>query len=99
MTNFDVFQKGAVVLFEASFTNVAGVLVDPSAVTFKLKNPAGVITSYVYGTDDEVVKAAVGKYSAELPIDAVGPWYWRWESTGEGQGAEEGEIRVPTSQF
>ncbi len=93
-----IYDLGDAVTCEASFKK-AGVLLDPTAVTFKVKNPAGVETVYVYGTDVQLIRDSTGKYHVDINANAVGTWFYRFESTGTGQAAQEGAFRVQTSNF
>ncbi len=78
------------------------VAVDPSTITITVKHPSasasGPETSYVYGTDAELVKTAVGTYHAWITPDAAGYWHYRWETTGDGEGAEENYFKVRKSK-
>lgn len=69
------------------------VLVDPSTLTFMFEKPDGVVTTYVYGVDAELVKDATGKFHVELTLDQAGTWIWRQESIGIVT-ATQGKFRV-----
>jgi hypothetical protein len=71
----------------------AGVLVDPTTLNFAFEKPDATVTTYVYGTDAELVKDATGKYHVELTLDQSGWWSWRQESTGVVT-ATQGKFRV-----
>lgn len=77
----------------------ADAYVDPTTVTFKFKNPAGTTTTYVYGTDAQLVKESTGVYRVDVAANAAGTWHWRFESTGTGKAAEEGTFRVEATAF
>lgn len=72
---------------------------DPTVVTFKLKNPSEELTTYVYGTDPEVVKDSVGNYHFDLIVEDSGRYHYRWEGTGALISAEESIIHVRRSCF
>lgn len=74
-----------------------GELIDPTTVKFDVKKPDGVTTAYVYGTDAELVKDAVGQYHAELDLDQSGNWHYRMYSEGTGQTAAEDDLFVRQS--
>jgi len=79
------------------FQDAAGVDTDPNTVTFEVKNPAGTTTSYVYGTDSNVTKAATGDYDCDIDVEAAGIWYYyiKGESSGgENRGADQGYFYV-----
>ncbi len=70
-------------------------LVDPSVVRLRVLNPAKVIVHvWLFGTDPEIVKDAVGKYHANVDGNASGTWYYYWYSTATGQAAEEGKFTI-----
>ena len=81
---------------QGTFRNSSGTLIDPTTVTFKARNPAGTITTYVYGTDSQVVKDSTGVYHVDWSLSSAGKWYFRIESTGTGQAADEEEVLVVT---
>jgi hypothetical protein len=93
------YDIGDLVRVTGVFTNSAGTEIDPSVVTFKVKDPANVTTTYIYGTDVELVKDSTGNYYVDIDVDDDGSWYYRFESTGTGQAAAEGRFVVNTSYF
>lgn len=91
---------GSPVRVGAHFEEDDGDDVDPTTVTFKLRSPLGVETTYVWGTDDEVVKEDTGDYYAVVTPDQGGRWLWRWQTTGTDKTiAFEGDFVVQDSQF
>lgn len=96
MTN--TYDLGGAVTCEAKFKKT-GVLLDPTTVTFKVKNPLGVETTYVYNTDVQLIKDSTGIYHIDINANLVGTWFYRFESTGTGQAAQEGSFRVRVSNF
>jgi hypothetical protein len=84
----------------ANFQSAAGSDVDPTTVTIRVMDPWGTETSYVYGTDDEVVKDSVGDYTATITPDSAGRWHFRWQTTGTNLViASEGDFLVQDSPF
>jgi len=70
----------------------SGIPTDPTGLTFKLRNPQNTITTtYVFGTDAEVVKESTGVFHFDHTIPESGIHRWRWEATGAAVGAAEGE--------
>ena len=98
-TSTTTFDVGDLVKLTAAFTNSAGAASDPAGLTFKVKNPNGNVTTYVYGTDSEVVKASVGNYYVEISATLAGTWHYRFAGTGNGQAADEGSFSIETSEF
>lgn len=84
--------------FTITITDNAGDAVDPDTVTFKLMNPCGRTTTYVYTTDDEVTRSAAGVYVADVIPDSAGRWHYRWVTTGDVLVQEDSFI-VQTSPF
>jgi len=75
-----------------TFTNLAGTITDPTAVTFSIRDPAGVITTYVYLTDAALVKSTTGVYYVDYAITLPGRHAYRWVGTGAVETAEMGEF-------
>ena len=96
MANYD---KGDVVRCSATFSNSAGVSIDPTAILFKFKTPAGATTTYTYGMDSELVRDDTGDYHVDIDANEVGPWYFRFYSTGTGQAAAEAKFQVGITKF
>jgi hypothetical protein len=93
------YDKGDLVTVSARFRRSNGSLLDPAAVFCQVKNPAGTITLYTFGTDAALVKDAVGKYHVDINANAVGVWAYRFYSTGNGQTAVEDKFTVKSSNF
>lgn len=77
---------------------VTGVGVDPGTLMFEYKNPAGIITSYVYGVDSQLARDSAGNYHVDILGNVQGIWWWRWEATNPYKAKEEAFIIKP-SQF
>lgn len=91
---------GSPIALTANFQSAAGSDVDPTTVTFWTSDPCGTQTSYVYGTDDEVVKDSVGDYTATIIPDSPGRWFWKWITTGTNLVVvSEGDFLVQDSPF
>lgn len=79
---------------QATFKNISGTDTDPTTVTFKLRDPNGTVTTYLYGTDAELVKSATGIYYVDYTILYDGQHFYRFEGTGTVISAEEGDFMV-----
>jgi hypothetical protein len=66
----------------ADFKTTAGVLTDPSAVTFKIKLPSGTTTTYVYGVDSQLVRASTGSYYVLWTLTVAGTHRYSFTGTG-----------------
>lgn len=95
----NIYDIGDVVRCTGSFKDNTGAAIDPPTVKFKKKDPAGTITTLTYGVDSAVVKDSVGNYRCDVDCDRAGIFYYRWESTGGGKGAQEASFEVAASQF
>ena len=95
VANFDV---GDLVKVAVQYS-AAGLAVDPTTVTFKMKSPTPTTTTYLYGTDAELVRASAGLYYVLVSATSAGRWYVRFSSTGTYQSAVEDDFYVRTSQF
>lgn len=76
------------------FTDFAGAVADPTAVTFRIKKPDGTAVSYVYGTDAALVKSTTGVYYVDFAITLAGRHVYRFVGTGAVETAENGEFYV-----
>ena len=83
----------------ATFRSSAGSLVDPQEVTAQVRAPDGTETTFVYGTDVELVRASVGAFYLDVDLTTGGVWTVRWVGDGTIAGAEELELRVRPSAF
>ena len=96
----NAYDQKDLVRCTATWTNSAGTKIDPTAVIFKFKfTLSGTITTYTYGVDAELVKEETGVYHVDIDANASGTWYYRFESTGTGQGADETHFIIHESEF
>ena len=72
---------------------------DPTVATIKVRDPAGVETSHVYGVDVNVVKESVGVYHLDQVLDQAGTWFYRGIGTGAVVAAGEKFLRVQPTSF
>ena len=83
----NTYDVGDVVRCTGTFTDSDGNAQDPTAVLFAFTTPAGVLTTYTYGVDAELIKSATGVYYADLAITESRTWRYRLYATGTGQSA------------
>lgn len=86
----------------SAFTDAAAAAFDPDIVRGKVLDPAGAVTTYVYGTDAELIRDGAGLYHFDINVDAEGTWYYRIEGESSGgayQGADEGTFEALDSAF
>lgn len=94
----NAYDIGDLVRCAGTFAS-SGANVNPSAVMFKVRSPAGVVTTYTYGQDAALVRDATGVYHVDVSADEPGDWAYRFWSTGTGQAAAEGRFGVRYSRF
>lgn len=93
------YDVGDLVRVSVTFTDAAGTALDPTTVSLSYRKLGGTVTTLVYGTDVAVVKVSTGVYRCDISAASSGRWFYRWHSTGAGQGSEEVEFYVRPSQF
>jgi hypothetical protein len=99
MPTVNTYDYGDRVKFSVAFTDENGTAADPSIVTFKHKGPGGTVTTYVYGTDAELVQESTGNYYVLWTLTGEGHHYARFEGSGTLVAADETEVRVLDSAF
>ena len=93
------YDVGDLVRVSLAFTNASGSAADPTTVRGRFRDPAGSVTTYVFGTDGELVKDATGNYHFDVGPTASGEWRYRGEGAGAVQAAAEGRFIVRASAF
>lgn len=81
-----------------TFTDLAGTAADPDTVTLEVRAPDGTLTSYVHGTDAEVVKDSTGNYHADLEFAQAGRHMVRWIGEGTVDAVDASEVHVRRNQ-
>lgn len=83
------------VRFSVTVKNASDTLIDPTTLKIEITSPQGSVTTYIYGTDAELVKDSTGTYHADYTIPGPGwMWTWKWIATGTGAGADKGTLKV-----
>ena len=88
------YDKGDLVRVSGVWKNAAGTAIDPTTVAFKFTTPAGATTTYNYPADGQLVKDSTGNYHVDINASTNGTWLYRFESTGSGQAAAEGNFFI-----
>lgn len=65
-----------------TFTDENDVATDPGVVRFKMREPDGTVTNYLYGTDSQVVKDSTGVYHVVWSFDQYGRHFVKWNGSG-----------------
>lgn len=95
----EAFYVGQQIKIDATFTNLAGDVTDPTTITAKLRSPDGTITTYVYGTDAALTKVSTGLFRLLYTVAEEGEHHWRMLGTGAVIAAVEGTFVGRESQF
>lgn len=78
------YSPGQLVRLELRCWNVDGDLDDPSELTITISQPGETATSYVYGEDEEIVRAAEGIYTFDLTVPSTGRQVtYTWVAAGD----------------
>lgn len=94
----NAYDIGDLVRCTGTFAS-SGSNVNPTAVMFKVKTPAGVVTTYTYGTDAALVRDSTGVYHVDVSAAEAGEYVYRFWSTGTGQAAAEGKFVIRATLF
>lgn len=97
-TAFNQYLIGQPARLTATFKTQAGVLVDPSTVTFRVRKPSGALVSLVYLTDAAVIRDSQGIYHVDIATDYPGTWHYRAEGGGSNAAAAEHSLVVLASR-
>lgn len=79
--------------------NEAETAADPTDLTFKILEPDGTVTTYIYGTDEQLAKDSTGHYHVYWDCTQAGRHWWRFEATGPLMVADEAAFRVRPSNI
>lgn len=94
------FPKGSLVRLTASFTNAIGDPIDPDVVSARVRTPGGVVTEHTFGdSPGDIATDGVGEYHLDVIATQAGEWWFRFESSGNGQAANEHKFTVSPSAF
>lgn len=86
------FFIGQQIKIRLVFRNQAGQIINPTAVTAKVKNPDGTVTTPTASLVD-------GGYEASITPTMAGRYYVRGEGSGTPAVAVEGSFDVRVSNF
>lgn len=100
MIEVSEFAIGQQISSTVEFRNVtSGSLVDPTTITWKVRTPAGIETSYVYGVASEVTKTGTGIYVGTIRVQEFGLYASRWNGTGAVVASDEEHFRGARSSL
>lgn len=95
----NTYDKADVVRLSLTVTDLNNAAVDPGALVLKYKKPDQTTVTLTYGVDVALVRDSAGHYHADVTLDQVGVWTYRFEATGANAGADEHELAVRASAF
>lgn len=91
---------GNLIKIQATFKDEDGEQQDPQVVQVRIKDPNGNASTYIYGTDPEVVHAGIGVYYVEIDTTSnPGTYQLVWNSSGTYQAAGQTEFTVEETLF
>ena len=91
------YDIGDIVRLKATFTSTAGVLKDPTKVTFSVVDPLGTGSTDT-STGSVVVNPSTGVFTLDVTADAAGVWLYKVNSTGIVTSAADSYFRVRHSR-
>lgn len=91
--------EGDTLRFGVEINTPDGEPTDPDTLTFKMMEPDGTVTTFVAGTDDELVNDDVGSSHVDRTLDQAGSHFLRWDAEGDLAGAREESFLVRPSEF
>jgi len=91
---------GNLVKVKATFKDEHNEKGDPATVQVAVKEPSSTVTTYVYGTDPELVRESMGVYYILIDTtDNAGEWQFVWNSSGTLQAAGQTRFTVTETYF
>jgi hypothetical protein len=92
---------GNVVRTYATFKDENNDVQDPTHVQVRVKDPSGTVTTYVYGTNVEVVRQSKGVYYIEIDTSgqAGGTYELVWNSSGSYKAAGQTSFEIADTLF
>jgi hypothetical protein len=88
-----MYDIGDTVRLTCTFTNLSGTGTNPTAVTFRLKSPAGTVTTPTPSSSGS------GVYYTDVNLSSAGEWRYEFAGTGAVVAASAGSIVVRKSKF
>jgi len=71
------YYIGSLSTLKVTFTNLAGVPTDPTAVSVVVTAPDGTVTTY-----SSPIHVSTGVYTQDVPVTQVGSYNFEWYGTG-----------------
>lgn len=93
----NLYPVGSSVLLSSAFQTTAGVPVDPSTVTLRVKDTL-TNTEQIF-TTSQLTHVSAGVFQYAIVCMKYGVWFYRFEGTGAAVAVQEGNFTVTSSQF
>jgi len=90
---------GSVVRMSLHVASGAGDELDPTSLTFTLKQPDQSLVEYTFGADVEMVRDSAGDYHVDWLTSQPGKHVYRFSGSGLYAGADEESFRVARSRI
>lgn len=90
----NTYDIGDMVRMTFKFSTAAGVPIDPSTMTVRLRVNAAAAVIYTYSVDVAVVKDSVGEYHLDYITLASGSHRYEGNGTGAATASEPGYFAV-----
>lgn len=81
------YNEGSRIELKATFKDKNGNLANPTAITLRVRNNAGVITTY---TITDLANPSVGVWTKNIDLNTAGEWRFWFEAT-DGVIAADGD--------
>jgi uncharacterized protein YfaS (alpha-2-macroglobulin family) len=89
------YLVGAVPTLSAAFTRRSnGNAVDPTTVTFNIRQPDETYIEYVYSVDAELIRDGVGLYHVDFTVDQAGEYCYGFVGAGDVNALAEKTFEV-----
>ena len=77
----NTYHLGTGVRLTGIFTDVAGAVADPTAISLVVRDPSGNEATYTFALGT-ITRTGVGVYYQDVTCDERGVWYYEWQGTG-----------------
>jgi hypothetical protein len=92
--NIGICDQGDLVRLWGEFRDGDQDPIDPTTVKLSIRYPGGKVVTYTYGVDAALIKDSTGNFYLDFDASTHGTVYYRFFSTGAGQGADEQSLTV-----
>ncbi len=93
------FEPITRIRIKAKVRNFDGLLSDPTTLECTIQEPDDTQTTYVWGTDSELVKDATGEFHVDWDSTQSGKHQYRWQAGGVILVAFGGSFNIAKLRF